>query len=377
MMMPRVVLAGEGHGHLHTLRRAAEYARHGIALTLVAPSPFRYSGMASGVLGGSYAPGENVIDASRWVVEAGGTVVRDEVVRVEPAARLVHLAGGPPLPYDVLSLSVGSTTALPAALAGAPAVVTVKPVEHLTLLHERLAARLAGGSRPRVVVAGGGASGCEVAANLLALADRCGGSIAVTLVHEGERLLPESTPAAAASVHRFLGTRGVDVLTGTRLTGFDGSRAGVERVAGAEPSPDIAADLVVAATGLRPPSLLAESGLPTAPDGSILVDDALRSTGNAHVFGVGDCVSLDGHDLPRIGVYAIRQAPVLHHNLIAAARGEPEAALRRFEPQQRYLLILNLGGGNALATRRSLHWQGRAAWWLKNSIDRRFISRYR
>ena len=44
--------------------------------------------------------------------------------------------------------------------------------------------------------------------------------------------------------------------------------------------------------------------------------------------------------------------------------------------ESRCLWIINLGDGTGLATRGSLWWHGRPAYWLKDWIDRRFLRGY-
>ncbi len=52
-----IVFAGSGHAHLYSLTRVGELVRRGFDVTLVDPSPHLcYSGMATGVLSGTYAP---------------------------------------------------------------------------------------------------------------------------------------------------------------------------------------------------------------------------------------------------------------------------------------------------------------------------------
>jgi NADH dehydrogenase FAD-containing subunit len=133
-------------------------------------------------------------------------------------------------------------------------------------------------------------------------------------------------------------------------------------------------DYAVNATGLRPPSLLNGSGLPVDREGALVVNGFLQSTGRHNVFGAGDCVALQDRQLDKVGVYAVRQAPILFGNLIAFLLGRP---LTRFRPQRRYLLILNLGDGTGLATWGNWHWQGRWAFRLKDHLDRSFLARYR
>jgi NADH dehydrogenase FAD-containing subunit len=75
-----------------------------------------------------------------------------------------------------------------------------------------------------------------------------------------------------------------------------------------------------------------------------------------------------------LGVYAVREAPVLLENLLAAIDNRPAT---KYEPQKRCLTVLNLGLGYGLALWGGFHWLGPAAMWLKDAIDRRFLSRYR
>lgn len=56
-------------------------------------------------------------------------------------------------------------------------------------------------------------------------------------------------------------------------------------------------------------------------------------------------------------------------NLLAALDG---AKPKPFRPQEHFLWIMNLGDGTGLAVRRDLWWHGRAAFKLKDWIDRRF-----
>jgi hypothetical protein len=64
-----------------------------------------------------------------------------------------------------------------------------------------------------------------------------------------------------------------------------------------------------------------------------------------------------------VGVYAVREAPVLCHNLLASLGGRP---LRRFRPRRRFLLILNLGDGTGLLTWGPFSWHSRLAFRLKD-----------
>ena len=70
----------------------------------------------------------------------------------------------------------------------------------------------------------------------------------------------------------------------------------------------------------------------------------------------------------------MREAPVLFHNLLAFLGRHRRASLRAFKPQRSFLLVLNLGDGTGLAIWRRFSWHGRAAFWLKDFLDRRFLA---
>ena len=90
---------------------------------------------------------------------------------------------------------------------------------------------------------------------------------------------------------------------------------------------------------------------------------------------MGDCAAWTaGPGLAKAGVYAVRQGPVLAHNLMARIRGE---RLRAYRPQRDFLSLLNLGDGA-----RDRHQvgrlgrRGRPVFSLKDWIDRRFVRRF-
>ncbi len=354
---PTIALAGGGHAHLYSLRRTGELTARGFDVALVNPSPhLYYSGMATGVISGAYEPSETRVDVRSLVKEGGGRFVEGRVDRVLDGELL--LEGGETVAFDTASFNLGSATP---RVAGLGDDIPVKPVENAERIRElTLAGR---GRASRVLVAGGGAAGCEVAANLLALPVE----VRLTLAEAGDRLLPES-PARAGKVMRdFLRERGAKVLLDSPVESVADGEA---RAGGRE----IPYDLLVSAVGLSPTDVFRRSDGPdllTGEEGGLWVNRHLQSVSDSRLFGGGDSVAYRGERLPRLGVFAVRQAPVIFHNLQAVLRGEP---LRSYEPQRRYLYILNLGDGTGLAVYGSLVYRGRLALMVKHRIDSRFVA---
>ncbi len=73
-----------------------------------------------------------------------------------------------------------------------------------------------------------------------------------------------------------------------------------------------------------------------------MVNRFLQSTTHPEIFGGGDCIYFQKSPMDKVGVYAVRENPVLFHNLLAGMEG---GNLQPFDPGGNYLLIFNLGDG--------------------------------
>ena len=72
-------------------------------------------------------------------------------------------------------------------------------------------------------------------------------------------------------------------------------------------------------------------------------------------------------------MYAVRQNPILYHNLKASLEDQP---LKPFFPGGDYLLIFNLGDGTGILRKKWLMFGGRPAFWIKDYIDRKFMREF-
>lgn len=367
MLGKRIVLGGGGHAHLYSLARVGVLTRQGFDVTLVDRSPYLYySGMATGVISGTYAPDEHRIDIRRLVEEGGGRFVQGRVVEIRTENREFVLGSGQTVPYDAASVCLGSEVTRYDMVEDRTGAVGVKPVVNTVEIRRRLLA-LSKDRAPRILVVGGGAAGCEVAANMLVLLSQLGIEGKLTIAQKSESLLPDAPKRAQREILAFLRERGAKVLTSTFVT-----RLG-DGLAWTSDDREIPCDLPVLAVGVSPPNVFRDSGLPTDKAGGLQLNHYLHSIGDGRLFGGGDCVSFPSKVLPKLGVFAVRQGPVIFRNLQASLIGSP---LQVYKPQERYLYVLNLGEGTGLAIYGRFSWRGRLAWWLKHRIDEKFIRGY-
>jgi len=356
-----VVLVGAGHAHLEVLRRADDLRAAGVELSVIAPGTFRYSGLASPIAAGLVAESEGTIDVAALAARHGVTHHDGLVDAIDLPGRGIRADDGSWYPYTAVSFNVGSVSRTgPPAVAGE--VTVTKPLTGLARLRSRLA-ELSGAPRPgRVAVVGGGASGVELAATI---AVRLGPDAEVSLYGRGPRLLTAAPARAARLAAAALAERGIHLVGGVSV---DAVAADHLEVDGQLQS----VDLVVLATGLVAPPVLAELGLGGARGIPTLA--TLQHPGHPEVFAVGDGAHFLPRPLPNLGVYGVRAAPVLVAGLRALHTGGRQPV---FRPQRRSLQVLELGAGEALGIRDPLVWRGRSALLLKRRIDRRWLERYR
>jgi NADH dehydrogenase FAD-containing subunit len=367
-MAKRLVFVGGGHAHLACLMNLHELRKRAESVILVSSFSYHdYSGMGPGVLSGIYRPQEVRFNIKKMAEDRGATFKEGKVVRTDPNLRLLFLASGEEIPYDVVSFNTGSDVPMESLTSAShDNVFPVKPVANLLQARQTILTALRAGERLNLVVVGGGAAGLEVTANLWRLVREARGSGKITNV-AGKRLMSGAPEKVRDLAMRSFSERGIELVEGTHVKAVE--REGVLLNDGRR----LSAEYVFMAVGIRPSSLFKDSGMPTGPDGGLRVNAYLQSVGFPEVYGGGDCISLEGHTLAKVGVYAVREAPILYHNLCMALEG---GTMKPFLPQPTFLLIFNLGNGKGIFWKKNWVWEGRLAFHLKDAIDRRFMKKF-
>ncbi|MDO4042498.1 FAD-dependent oxidoreductase [Clavibacter michiganensis] len=209
--------------------------------------------------------------------------VRHEVVGIDAGAKTVavrDLDAGTvdTVVYDDLVIAAGAGAAPGGTDGGVPSS-TLRSVEDV----DRIMALLNVTTDAHAVVVGAGFIGLEGVENLLAR------GVHVTLVQRGQQVLSPLDPEMAAPVREALEAAGVDVRTGTTVTGAADGHVDLDD------GTRVRADLVIQAAGVHPETGLAEAAsLRLGPSGGIAVD-ARQRTSDPSIWAVGDGVEKIDH----------------------------------------------------------------------------------
>ena len=358
-----LLLIGGGHAHALVLRRWGMNPQPGVRLTLVNPGPVApYTGMLPGHVAGHYGRSDLMIDLARLCQFAGARLILGRAIGIDSAARRVILQDRT-LRYDVASLDIGITSDLPDLPGFAQHAVAAKPLDTFAARWEAFVADAP--PAPRIVVVGAGIGGVELA---LACAHRmaeAGHRATITLLEQSEAALPHIGRGARAALLAQIARAGITLETGAAPVAFGPGTVTLAngRVLGS--------DFSLSVAGARAQGWLGGTGL-ALEHGFVRVGPTLQSSDPA-ILAVGDCAYLAHAPRPKAGVYAVRAAPVLHHNLRAALSG---GQMRAFHPQSDYLKLVSTGPRSAVADKAGLRLEGRALWWLKDRIDRAFMTKF-
>ncbi len=358
-----LLLVGGGHAHVAVL---AHWIRQGlpagVRTLLLTPDPtLRYSGMVPGWIAGQHRRDDGLVDLAGLARRAGVELILDRCAAIDPDARRVTTGAGAVITFDVASFDTGGEGRAAALLGDDPRVIDVRPIGGFV---DRLATLP---KLSRVVVAGGGAGGVELAFALKnQVGNRAGAPTHVTLVAGAGGLLPGFAPAVQRRVRAALDRQGIAL-----------HNADVRLRDGAIMAGDLSlepADAIIAALGSAAPGWSRASGLALDTAGFIAVDARQQSTSHPHIFAAGDVAARTDRALAHSGVHAVFAGPVLAANLRAALAGK--APRKTYHPRWNNLYLMNTGDGRAIASYGPVAAEGRWVLRLKHWIDKRWIAKY-
>ena len=382
MVQKNLVLLGVGHTNAHVVKQWETNPIKDCQLTCISQFPTAtYSGMLPGTLARQFGDNAMRIDLKTLCERSGANLIMADTNGLDLQAAEVHFKDHDPIPFDALSIGVGSVPAGYDNHKDAESLVPTKPMQtFLSRLSDRLdqcsergrESSVSGSetlTTAKVAIVGGGVASIEIALCLQQKFQKqksdC--KLSIEIFTSSDTIAQEMRQRSIDRIERILKSRNINITRGHRVTEVGDHYITTENDDRHE------ADVVIWATGATAPPVLGSLGLKTDDRGFIATTQTLQSLSDPRIFAVGDSGTIVQSPSPKAGVYAVRQCPVLWHNLQAFF---DDGSMETFEPQSDFLKLLNTGDGKALMQYGFLNAHARWCWHLKTWIDKRFITQF-
>ncbi|MBS0181357.1 MAG: NAD(P)/FAD-dependent oxidoreductase [Nitrospira sp.] len=302
-------------------------------------------------------------------------IIKDDVVSIDRAARMVSLRNSLPIAFDVLIAAPGSRHAYFGHDKWESAAPGLKTMTDAVQLREKMLLAFEDAERRRTstgvptqltfVIVGGGPTGVELAGALVELGRKamgpdfphlCLDDLSVILVEAGPRLLPAFDAELSAKAVAALTRMGVMIKLRSPVSDVhvDGVRVGQEWI----PSTN-----VIWAAGNRASPLLNTLSTPQDSFGRIKVRQDLTIPDDRWIFVIGDaahCVGRDEKPLPGVAPVAMQQGRYVA-NLIDRDVAPDKRPLFVYADRG---MLATIGRAQAVAQFGSIHTSGLFAWLL-------------
>ncbi|HEY2773962.1 MAG TPA: FAD-dependent oxidoreductase [Candidatus Binatia bacterium] len=390
MERKRIVILGGGFAGVYTarrlekkLRRLGRAAEQYEVVLVNRDNYFVFQPMLPEVISGSIGILDTVSPLRRLL--PGTTIVVREVEEIDVETSTIRTSPGVhPHPstirYDHLVLALGTVTDF-RGLRGLPEhAMPFKNLADALALRNHVIGALEEASVEEeqelrrqlltFVIAGGGFSGVEVAAELNDFVRSVARNyptidpkdLRVVLLHSQDRILPEVSPKLALFAQKILAQRGVELRLGTRL---EAASAEAALLAGGE---RIETRTLVSTVPSSPHPLVDRLVLAKSDNGRLLVTPQLQVQGSQKIWALGDCALVPNGEgrtfAPPTAQHAVRQANTLADNIVAQIAGRP---LRSFSFGGLGKMGA-LGHRTAVADVLGIQVSGFLAWWLWRTI---------
>lgn len=264
-------------------------------------------------------------------------LIRDEVIDIQPKNRSVLLKHTPQLKYEILVVCLGSKTnyfGIPGLKEHSQPVKTIKDALslncHLDMLFQQLW-QVKGEKNMNIVIGGGGATGVEVAGELVGCTKKlckkyqltnC--NVQISIVEAGN-ILAALDEKGTSIVKKELEKRGVKVLTGHKITSVEEKFLTLETEN--KKTKKLDSSVLIWTGGVMVNPVVAKALGQDTLRGAIAVNENLTATEFKNIFAAGDNAFFTdpatAKRVPMLAQAAMAQGKILAQNIICFIQQKP------------------------------------------------------
>lgn len=399
MHIPKIVIVGSGFGGVYTAKHLKKLASEGKAeVTLInRTNYFLFTPLLHEVATGGLSP-LSVAEPIREIFRNSKIhFLQAEVKSIDDSKKIVLTSAGK-IAYDFLVISSGATTNFYGIPGAEKYSLQLKNIQDALDIRSSIikacekAATVSNTEERRrllsFTVVGGGATGVELAAELVEFAEetlctyykKSGNhntpehacslakeELSVNLVYNSPELIPHFPATMRSDAASTLTKKGVLLRANAKVTEVKSDKIILSD------GNEIPSSTTIWVAGVAPAPLPVE-GLVHDQAGRIKVDQFMRAEGKEHIFALGDVshfMPVAGSEqleankpLPMLAQVAVQQGKVTAHNIAATILSAP---LHPFAFLQKGLLI-SLGQWHASGDIFGVILSGRIMWWIWRTV---------
>lgn len=376
--MKKVLIVGGGFGGVACAKRLAELADKRVRVRLMSDKPhFEYHGALYRLVTGSSplevcVPLEVIFDPSTSLGRLVEVVV-DKAMTVDVKKKLVHGETGSVYRYDELVLGLGSETVYydtPGLSELSFGFKTINEALRLKRhLHEIIDQCRVSREKEvqmrnaHIVVVGGGASGTELAAELVVYVKKIArmhgvdpSLVTVELIQSPSRLLPDLPFEMSRRIEEKVRSLGVNVYVNRRLVKEEVSNVYLKDM-------KMQSKTVVWTAGVKANSLYGKvAGLEVDDKGRVVVNKRLKAKGTNGVYVVGDGAATRYSGMAQT---ALADGKLVAENLVRKLNKE----LQRDRQEVKPIYAIPCGPSWAAVLVGKKQYYGRLGWWWRRYLD--------
>lgn len=346
--MIKVVVLGGGFAGIaaaKTLLRRTK--RSEVHITLIDKNSYHLFTPSLYEVAASEEPQKNVCIPLSEILP-GISMIKDEVLRIKKDEKKVQLKNQT-IEYDFLIIALGSEPEYHDIPGLSEYSIPFKTLEDAVKIKNLIKEKQKEKDLVQILVGGGGASGCEFAAELAYHLK----NVKISLIQKSPQLVKELSMEAAKVAYKRLLNKDVEICFGERITKVYPDHVETDK------NDEHKFDVLVWAGGIRGNSV----------SGSLKVNENLQVQGSENVFAAGDIADVQDRKIPATVRVAKEQGKIVGENVACKIKGEQ---LEKYEFKNQ-IFIVPLVGKYAVVQFNSILIKGFIGWVIQQFVFLRYL----
>ena len=308
-----LVLVGAGHTNCLFIKMWAMKNNSSLRVTLINPDPISsYTGMLPSLVAGLCKKSDAQINLFKLCRASGVRLIIDAVKKIEKKQSSLICKTGRVVNFDLLSINIGSNSA-PLVNGFKKFGCSVRPLAAFHDRWEKFLQSIDGNSSPVICIIGGGLASIELSFAMDIRLKKLGIENFKIKILERRKAFGSLSSNQQRYLKAKAKLRKIEILENLIVKEVSKNELVVKN------GNRVHSDFIVSCIGPQPHDLFKNSKIEHR-EGYVSVDKTLRIVGFQNAFAVGDCADFPVEFVERSGVFAVRQAPILHKNITELAK---------------------------------------------------------